>query len=101
MSNSAQRRWSRRKRLSFNETTGVQERCGPTEHILTLNNGDEIIVRRQVTNGRTDGCHVVWPKVWMPSRPMGNGGRMEWWAGMRVKETKRSIEHRLDYMRGV
>ena len=93
--------WTRRKSLVWNEETRSKERCGKMENVLTLNNGDEIIVRRQATNGRTDGCHVIWPTTWLPSRPMGNGGYMEWWYGYIVEEAKRTIEHRLDYMRGV
>ena len=78
----------------------VKERIGPVENVLTLNNGEEIIVRRQHRNGRTDGCHVVWPKMWMPLRPMGDG-YTEWWGGYSVKEVKRIIEDRLEWMRGV
>ena len=97
--------WTRRKRLEWNGehfdqvSEIVKERTGPVENVFTLSNGDEVIVRRQVVRGTHDGCHVVWPQPWMPSRPMGAGSRTEWWPGMLVRDVKRCIEARIEYMR--
>lgn len=90
--------WTRRKRLTGIPNKGPQ-RKGSSENVLTLNNGDEIIVRRQVVRGTHDGCHVVWSQPWMPSRPMGADSRTEWWPGMLVRDVKRCIEARIEYMR--
>ena len=73
---------------------------GRMENVLTLRNGDEVIVRR---SGR--GYHVWWPREWMAShsgrRGMIGTVRFDWYEHLKLRETKNLVETRLEYMRGV